>query len=75
MKEIRDNKVAKSAPMDVRNQILSKEIESTLWSMRPTMVPKNKEHAQSLMIVFNNLAVQMEQMGHKKNATEYQFKC
>jgi hypothetical protein len=39
------------------------------------MVPKNKEHAQSLMIVFNNLAVQMEQMGHKKNATEYYFKC
>jgi len=38
--------------------------------MRPVMIPKNKEHAQSLMIVFNNLAVQMEQIGHKKIAIE-----
>jgi len=39
------------------------------------MIPKNKEHAQALIIVFNNLAVQMEQTGHKKVATEYYFKC
>jgi len=71
MKEIRDKKIVKNAPMNVRNYLLNKDLESQLWPMKPNMIPKNKEHAQSLIIVFNNLAVQMEQIGNKKNATEY----
>lgn len=34
------------------------------------MIPKDKEQARALMIVFNNIAVQYEQTGQKKIALE-----
>jgi len=58
-------------PIDLTKYILSKEYESSLFEMRPILVPRTKPTAQSLLIVFNNLAVQYEQLGHKKIALEY----
>jgi len=44
--------------MDVTKFLLAPEVELALSEMRPILVPKTKPTAQSLLIVFNNLAVQ-----------------
>lgn len=59
------------SPKDVYKYILNEKLDSILSVFRPKMIPKDKEQARALMIVFNNIAVQYEQTGQKRIALEF----
>jgi len=69
-KFINERSLIKS-PKDISKYILNDKLDSKLSVLRPKMIPKDKDQARALMIVFNNIAVQYEQTGQKKIALEF----